>query len=213
MKVYIYILRDPTTKLPRYVGKSNEFRINKRLNEHCQLNRCKANNHRNNWIKFLLTKNLRPELLIIDEANEHNFSYKEKYWVNCYKKLGFSLVNSTDGGEGIPRLKTDRIISVKQKVQISNTLKQYFSNNANKQQCSNAGIKSRGIKKKSNSSGYIGVSKSSKNKWRASIVVNWKQKHLGCFNTTIEAAQAYDKAALLYFGNNALTNFNIICQL
>ncbi len=40
------------------------------------------------------------------------------------------------------------------------------------------------------SSGYIGVSRD-RNKWRATIVSNGKQKHIGSFSTAEEAAEAY----------------------
>lgn len=57
---------------------------------------------------------------------------------------------------------------------------------------------------------YKGVSvynSRGKSKWRAYIFVDYKQIHLGIFNTQIEAAKAYDKAALKYFGEHARFNF------
>lgn len=47
-----------------------------------------------------------------------------------------------------------------------------------------------------NSSGFKGVSwHKQKNRWRAYIVVNWKQKSLGLYDTAEEAHAAYCKAA------------------
>lgn len=56
-----------------------------------------------------------------------------------------------------------------------------------------------------NTSGYKGVSKK-KNGWRAYIVVENKQRHLGIFPTAVEAARKYDEVALEIFGPFARTN-------
>jgi hypothetical protein len=58
---------------------------------------------------------------------------------------------------------------------------------------------------KNNSSGYKGVAKSL-NKFRAFIVVNRRQIHLGTFNTPEEASAAYQKAAIEKFGEFACIN-------
>ena len=59
-----------------------------------------------------------------------------------------------------------------------------------------------------NSTGYKGVSYNKKRKvYEAYICVNKKIKHLGYYKSAIEAAKAYDKAAVFYFGEYARTNF------
>jgi hypothetical protein len=53
----------------------------------------------------------------------------------------------------------------------------------------------RQLLQKNNISGYRGVGyHKQRKKWRARIVINCKQKHLGLFNTPYLAAVAYDKA-------------------
>ena len=58
-----------------------------------------------------------------------------------------------------------------------------------------------------NKSGFKGVSWFKNAKlWRAYITVNRKFISLGYYKKQKEAAVAYDKAALMYFGNHAATN-------
>ena len=60
-----------------------------------------------------------------------------------------------------------------------------------------------------NTSGYKGVAlKGGRGKdWQAYIFAEGKRRHLGCFDTAIEAAKAYDVEALRLFGEYARLNF------
>lgn len=62
-------------------------------------------------------------------------------------------------------------------------------------------------KTKNNKSGCKGVywAKQLK-KWKSQITINNKQKHLGYYNCPIEAAKAYNSAALLYHKEFAKLN-------
>lgn len=63
-------------------------------------------------------------------------------------------------------------------------------------------------KQKNNTSGFKGVSRDNRRqKWRANIQVKNKYMHLGYFDDPIDAAYAYDKAALKHFGGFAYLNF------
>lgn len=60
---------------------------------------------------------------------------------------------------------------------------------------------------KNNTSGYKGVSWFKRDKkWRAAITKNRKVHHLGYFTKKEDAARAYNKAALDFFGEFALLN-------
>ena len=60
-----------------------------------------------------------------------------------------------------------------------------------------------------NTSGYKGVSwHKLLGKWQAQIMISGKLQHLGYFTTPEAAAEAYDAAAIRYFGEFACTNRN-----
>jgi hypothetical protein len=46
-----------------------------------------------------------------------------------------------------------------------------------------------------------------RSKWRARLSINYKTKHLGSFDTELDAALAYDSAARQHFGEYACLNF------
>lgn len=56
-------------------------------------------------------------------------------------------------------------------------------------------------------SGYKGVSKLPSGKFKARITINKSTINIGIFDTGEEAARAYDKSALEYFGAFANLNF------
>lgn len=60
---------------------------------------------------------------------------------------------------------------------------------------------------KNNTSGFKGVSLERKtNKWWAKLMYNRKVVHIGFYHNKEDAAREYDKAAIEFFGEFALTN-------
>ena len=54
---------------------------------------------------------------------------------------------------------------------------------------------------------YKGVNSTPAGKWKSTIAISHKSEHLGTYESEIEAARAYDKAAKEYFGEYAKLNF------
>ncbi len=74
--------------------------------------------------------------------------------------------------------------------------------------CTRTENKRNGKIRKDNTSGYKGVREHKHNKkWEASIRFNNRRIYLGRFDSKIEAAKAYDKAARKYFGEFMHLNF------
>ena len=70
------------------------------------------------------------------------------------------------------------------------------------QNCSNRGVDKR------SKSGFKGVCwHGQMNKWRAYIVLNYRQKSLGLYDCPIEAAKAHDRGAIEFHGIFARLNF------
>jgi len=96
--VYIYTLADQNGNI-RYVGKTKQY-LKQRLYSH--IKECDSNrkSHKISWIKSLLEIGQRPIIEIIDQVDDQNWEFWEKYWINQLKIWGMRLTNLTEGGQG-----------------------------------------------------------------------------------------------------------------
>lgn len=97
--IFIYALIDPETKDIRYVGKS--IRPRARLTNHLnEKSRC----YRTHWLQSLRRRGLRPILRLLDILPlSGNWQAVERDWI-ARAREAWSLVNSTDGGDGVVNL-------------------------------------------------------------------------------------------------------------
>ncbi len=80
---------------------------------------------------------------------------------------------------------------------------------ANLRICTRSQNIANGLPQKDTSSKYKGVYWHKRGKkWVAYIMVNYKRFHLGCHDSEIDAAKAYDTAAKKHFGKFAYLNFS-----
>jgi hypothetical protein len=86
----------------------------------------------------------------------------------------------------------------------------YDNRRSNLRLCTNAenirNAQKRCIKKATSKFKGVGFD-SNRNRWRATITVDWKTKHLGYFDSEEDAAKAYDIASEKYHGEFGRKNF------
>lgn len=77
---------------------------------------------------------------------------------------------------------------------------------ANLRPCNRVENTANTTRRSTNKSGFKGVCSDRRGRWRATITVNGKQRHLGSFTHPEQAARAYDTAAVSAWGAFAKTN-------
>lgn len=92
---FIYTLSCPVTNEIRYVGKANNptSRFYNHLIE-------STKTYKNNWIKSLKKKGLKPILEILEEVLIEEWTFWEEHYISLFKSWNFKLTNMTSGGEG-----------------------------------------------------------------------------------------------------------------
>jgi group I intron endonuclease len=96
MMIYIYTLECPIKHTIIYVGKT--INLKNRYKQHCKPSSSNGRRIRN-YLKYLRKNQLKPIIEVIDNTDEEDWSWLEKYWISQMKSWGFNLLNWTDGGE------------------------------------------------------------------------------------------------------------------
>lgn len=96
MDVFIYILIDPRTNEPRYVGKT--INLDQRLVDHCKE---QGSTHKNHWLGILKRDGIKPIMEVIEtieNSNDLDWQERERHWINHFFSIGAPLTNLDSGG-------------------------------------------------------------------------------------------------------------------
>lgn len=113
-KFKAYVLVDPVTNTPRYVGVTTRS-IRQRFCGHMNdiNNRPELNKHKTAWFKKLLTGGMLPKIEQIAEFDtEREMLDFEKEYIQIHKEE-YNLINQTDGGETISHYAHSREVILK----------------------------------------------------------------------------------------------------
>jgi hypothetical protein len=95
----IYVLSDPHTGEPRYVGRSRNAK--RRLYDHidkARRNTLTAHNYR--WIRSLLARGVWPLVTVVEVCAADDWADRERFWIAHYRAQGARLTNHHEGGYG-----------------------------------------------------------------------------------------------------------------
>lgn len=140
-------------------------------------------------------------------VDDEDYPIISKYsWHVQESKWGFRVVRDIDPVGSMPM--SNQVLDVHRRTLVDHKNRNAFDNRkCNLRVCNKSQNAANSKLRVDNTSGYKGVRKR-KNcyVYNARINVNGKEINLGHFKSSIEAAIAYDTAAIKYFGEFALTN-------
>ena len=93
--VFIYGLRIPGTTEIRYVGKTATPQ--RRLGQHIRSARVCPKTKCHKWLRALLLRGLRPEMVILETTDREHWEAREEHWIQALRS-GHRLMNLAPGG-------------------------------------------------------------------------------------------------------------------
>jgi len=99
-KVKIYTIEHPITNEVKYVGKTVQ-NLKNRLSRHISKAKKSKSTPLDCWILSLLKKDLKPNIVLLENVEDENWQFWEIFWISQFKTWNFNLKNSTPGGEGM----------------------------------------------------------------------------------------------------------------
>jgi hypothetical protein len=91
----LYVLRDPLTKEPKYVGKANNPKG--RLLRHM---RNPASGKMRRWVEELKANGLKPAIEILEFCQGDRWKQRERHYIEHFRSLNPNLLNIRSGGDG-----------------------------------------------------------------------------------------------------------------
>jgi group I intron endonuclease len=98
--ITIYGLSSSRDGQIRYIGKTSET-IQQRLVRHLSNHQLNEGYYKCRWLKKELRDGHQISIEEIDLVTEDDWQFWEKYWIRQFRAWGFSLTNTSDGGEGV----------------------------------------------------------------------------------------------------------------
>ena len=107
----IYTLAHPITKEVRYVGVTTA-RLSQRLAQHIWGARNKVS-YKSSWIKKTIDLTGQyPIIELVEQIDDTDWEWIERYWISQFKQWGFNLVNTDKGGKGVCRNVEGRVRTI-----------------------------------------------------------------------------------------------------
>lgn len=194
----------------KYIGKSididRRFYLHKRdLNK---FHKHSSEHFQNAWTKYG-EENFK--FYILEECLFEELNDREIYYIWFYnsvdKNFGYNILS---GGNEPPNFSGKKHSEETKEKMSSSAIgnQRWLGRKHSEETKKRMSLSSVGLKKKNQSSKYMGVSFAKRNKmWACNITYNGKLIWIGYFKDEISAAKAYDKKAVELYGETAKLNF------